>query len=256
MKGDSSVFAEPERTHYDLNFRFLAFPVRVHPYFWLVTLLFGANVLEAGLYLYFLIWVGVLFLSLMVHELGHALAFRWFGVDSHIVLHAFGGLAIPWSPVHARWRRIVVALAGPVAGFLLYGLVYLSDYESQWAGRSLPLAYLYHSLIFINLYWGLVNLLPVWPLDGGQVCDEICTHFSPRRGRQIALQISIAVAAAFCIYSIACVVEVKEGEDWFKDLPHWVPRGSVWSAILFGMLAAQSYQVLQRVKWTERHWEG
>jgi stage IV sporulation protein FB len=250
------VFAEPERTRYDVNFRLFGFPVRIHPWFWLVTLLFGANVLEAGLYQYFLVWVAVLLLSLLVHELGHALAFRRFGVDSHIVLHAFGGLAVPWSAVRGRGRRILVSLAGPVAGFILFGIVYASNYESRWAARSPQLFYLYHSLIFVNLYWGLVNLLPIWPLDGGQVCDEVCTQFWPRKGRQLALQISIVVAGAFCLYSLACILDDKQGNELLERLPTWLPRGSLWSAILFGMLAAQSYQVLQRVKWTESHWDG
>ena len=101
----------------------------------------------------------------------------------------------------------------------------------------------------------MVNLLPVWPLDGGQVCEEVCSYFSPRTGRRLALQISIAVAGAFCLYSIACMMSERQGAEWLNALPWWIPRGSLWTAFLFGLLAVQSYQVLDRVKSYESNWD-
>lgn len=253
------MLAEPERTRYDLNFHLFGFPVRIHPWFWLVTLLFGSSALENDRVQFFVAWIAVVFVSILVHELGHALAFRRFGSDSHIVLHAFGGLAVPWAAVRGRWRRILVSLAGPIAGFALFGIVYGSNYAFPWAdpGASLLLRWLYNQLVFVNVAWGLLNLLPVWPLDGGQVCEEICSHFKPRTGRRLSLLISIVVAGTFCLYSLACMMANRQGGlDWLDAVPWWVPRGSLWSAILFGMLAVQSYQVLQRIKWTESHWQG
>jgi stage IV sporulation protein FB len=250
------VFAEPERTRYDLNFHLFGFPVRIHPWFWLIVILFGANELDAGNHLAFLTWVVVVFVSLLVHELGHAAAFRRFGSDAHIVLHAFGGLAVPWTAVRGRGRRILIALAGPAAGFLLFGIVYGSNVFLHWAKEGPPaVSWLYIQLVFVNLWWGLVNLLPVWPLDGGQVCEEVCTAVRPRNGRRVALQISVTVAGAFCLYSLLCMVNDRQGGfDWIDAIPTEF-HGSMWTAILFGMLAAQSYQALQRVKWTDSHWQ-
>ena len=241
------MFAEPARTPYDLNFRLFGFPVRIHPLFWLGAALLGAGTLKAGLH-FLLIWIVVVFVSILVHELGHAVAFRRFGADSHIVLWMFGGLAVPSNAVIGRWRRILVSLAGPFAGFVLCGVVYghaqadgVGDRQRR-AGHLLLLC-----LILVNLYWGIFNLLPVFPLDGGQVARELCEARWRGRGLQIALKISIAVAGAVAIYSLVCWFEERSGGGPVTDnLPWWVPRGSIFTAILFAMLAVQNYQFLQQ----------
>jgi Zn-dependent protease len=241
------VLVEPERTRYDVNFRVLRFPVRVHPFFWIATILLGSSALQDGGLLYLLIWVVGVFVSILVHELGHAIAFRRFWVESHIVLYMFGGLAVPWTAVQGRWRRIAVALAGPFAGFVLCGLVYGSNQLYPWARQNHLLAELYRVLFWINLIWGVVNLLPVFPLDGGQVSEEVCEGIWRRAGRKVALQISFVVAVLFCIYSLACEYERRNPGGPLAELP-WYLRGlGIWSAILFAMLAVQSYQLLQQL---------
>lgn len=241
------MLAEPDRTSYDLNFRLFGFRVRVHPLFWLGAALLGANTLNLGLQ-FLAIWIAVVFVSILVHELGHAFAFRKFGSDSHIILWMFGGLAVPYSGVPGRWRRIVVALAGPVAGFALCGLVYVTDKYTDWsAGGGLEVAWLYLSLIFVNLYWGIFNLLPVFPLDGGQVSRELCEAKWRGRGLGVALQISVGVAAAVAAYSLLCEMDGRSGGGATQFLPGWFPRGSLYTAILFALLAVQSYQLLQQL---------
>jgi Zn-dependent protease len=252
------VLVEPDRTPYDLNFRLLGFPVRVHPLFWVVAVLFGADALgnpNLGP-VYLLVWVAVVFVSILVHELGHAFAFRACGVGSSVVLYSFGGLAVPWGHVGGRWRRVGVALAGPAAGFVLLGLVWASNrYVHPWAVESLPLFYLYVSLVGVNLYWGLMNLLPVVPLDGGRVSEEVCEAASRRNGGRVALWISVVVGAVVAVYSLAGEVGRGRGAGWFDALPWWVPPGSLWTALLFGILAYQSYQLLRQPRWTESHWD-
>lgn len=251
------MLVEPERTQYDLKFRLFGFAVRIHPLFWLFTALLGANTLDAGL-AYLLIWIAAALVSILVHELGHAIAFRRFGTDAHIVLYAFGGLAVPWHAVSGRGRRIVVALAGPFAGFALCGLVYASQLAFNWAGPEAPrpVNYLFRALLFINLFWNIFNLLPVFPLDGGQVCRELCTKASRRRGTRISLEISIAVAGLVSLYGFACAIESRNGGGWvLANKPAWLPAGSLWMGILFAILAVQSYQLLQQRDWTEPHWD-
>jgi stage IV sporulation protein FB len=241
------VLAEPARTSYDLNFRLFGFQVRVHPFFWLGAALLGAGTLNAGLH-FLVIWIIIVFVSILVHELGHAVAFRRYGTDSYIVLWMFGGLAVPYSGVTGRWRRILIALAGPIAGFILCGLVYGTHQLTGWGSpaNGLPVAYLYAALVFVNLYWGIFNLLPVFPLDGGQVSRELCEARWRGRGLQVALKISIAVAGVVAIYSLICWFETQNGGGPLTDnLPWWFPRGSIFTAILFAMLAVQSYQFLQ-----------
>lgn len=253
------MLAEPERTAYDLRFRLLGFPIRIHPLFWLGAALLGAFTLNMG-FQYLLIWMAVVLVSLLVHELGHAVMFRWFGTDAAIVLYVFGGLAIPQAFVAGRWRRILISLAGPLAGFLLCAGVYVSNREFHWAsnpegfltaGREVGFFYL--ALLWVNLYWGILNLLPVFPLDGGQVSRELCGLVWGPRGTRIALQISLAVAITLVAYSLLCVLTANGPA--LAGLPWWLPRGTIFTAILFGLLAYTSYQLLQQLRWTDSYWD-
>ncbi len=255
------MLVEPDRTPYDLHFRLLGFPVRVHPWFWLGAVLLGANTLNLGVEI-LAIWVAVVFVSILVHELGHALAFRRFGSDADVVLYAFGGLAVPTHMIAGRWRRIAVSLAGPCAGFVLAGIVYGSNLGTEWgraadgtAPNGRELWYFYRYLIWVNIVWGVFNLLPVFPLDGGQVSRELCGMRWGTRGKRISLKISFVVALAMVAYSIFCVLDDRGmGAGLVKELPWWIPPGSVYTAILFGLLAYESYQLLQRIEWTDTHW--
>lgn len=245
------MLAEPDRTAYDVNFRLFGFPVRVHPLFWLGAVLLGSSWLNAadnnGL-VYLLIWVAVVFVSILVHELGHAVAFRRFGSDAHIVLWVFGGLAVPYSAVSGRGRRILVALAGPFAGFVLCGVVYGSDYATGWAaGNGTAVTVLYLQLVFVNLVWGVFNLLPVFPLDGGQVSREVCEGRWRGRGLLISLQVSVGVAAAVSAYSILCEMDRRSADGFLDFLPWWLKLGSFYTAILFALLAVQSYMLLHQL---------
>src|SRR5258708_4925044 len=63
----------PERTAYDLQFRVFGFPVRIHPLFWLGSLILGWQV---GEWPERFLWIGCVLVSVLVHELGHAVAAR------------------------------------------------------------------------------------------------------------------------------------------------------------------------------------
>src|SRR5574339_379984 len=124
------LFQQPPPTQYDLRFTLAGIPVSVHPLFWLITLLLGST----GDLLLIPIWIVVIFVSILVHELGHALAFRRYGQRSRIVLHFAGGLTIPepvyWGSGYANVglspnQQIFISLAGPGAGFLLAALILL-----------------------------------------------------------------------------------------------------------------------------------
>jgi Zn-dependent protease len=242
------VLADPPPTPYDLNFRLLGFRVRIHPLFWLGAVLLGAGTLNAGVQ-FLLIWVGVVLVSILVHELGHAVAFRAFGTDCHITLWLFGGLAVPYSGVAGRGRRIIVYLAGPIAGFILCGIVYATHQATDWGSRRNgdEVAWLYIALIFVNLFWGILNLLPVFPLDGGQVSRELCEAKWRGRGLQVALKISVGVAAAVAAYSLFSYIDVRGRDILSEILPDWFPRGTLWTAILFALLAVQNYQLLKQI---------
>lgn len=107
---------------------------------------------------------GVVFGSILVHELGHAILARRAGLGPiTITLHGFGGLArMTHSP--RPWPGIWITLAGPACSLALglvgLGLVILlGDFLAPFT----------RLLASMNLFWGAFNLLPMFPLDGGMV---------------------------------------------------------------------------------------
>src|SRR5438445_9974400 len=108
-------------TPFDLRFSLFGIPVRVHPFFWLFSVIMGWDPRNPNRVL---IWVACVFVSILVHELGHALTARSYGWPPHIVLHTFGGYA-SFQPTHGytTGRAILILLAGPGAGFILFGAI-------------------------------------------------------------------------------------------------------------------------------------
>jgi Zn-dependent protease len=197
------MLAEPNRTPYDLSWEMFGIPVRIHPMFWLVAVVLGWNFASAYGLKYLLVWVLCMFVSILVHELGHVFMGRVFGASSQIVLYGFGGLAIGSLYVRGPWRRIAVLLAGPGAGFLLYAAVLvlvlfaaptLAPFldPAEWPN---PVASAIRFLLWMNLVWNLFNLLPIFPLDGGQICAELLKRVQGElAGLKTALALSIALA--------------------------------------------------------------
>ena len=238
---------EPERTQFDLSWRMFGVHVRVHPMFWLLACILGAQYAQIHA-AFLLIWVACVFVSILVHELGHVFMGRFFGADGHIVLYSFGGVAIGSSDLASRWKRIAVFFAGPLAGFLLYGLVYLAKphllplFESRparvYVGVTLGM------LEAINLYWGILNLLPIYPLDGGKISWELFSAVTPRNGPRLALGVSFTLAALIAIKAILA----ENG----RDILPWLPVGGMYTAVLFGLLAVENYLMLQQLSEQQR----
>lgn len=182
-------------TPFDLRLVAFRIPIRVHPSFWVAAAVLGWNADRFDLVF---IWVMCVLVSIMVHELGHALMAEAFGWASHIVMYWGGGLAFSERYTNRTpWREIAVSLAGPFAGFGLFALTVGVDFLIPAdASRPPYVRYIIHVLIYINLFWGLVNLLPVLPLDGGQVTQSLLAWLRFRDPVRIALQISAAIAGA------------------------------------------------------------
>jgi Zn-dependent protease len=234
------------RTQFDLSWRMFGIPVRVHPTYWLVSVLFALPYLDelrGGGVGVFLIAIGCMFISLMAHELGHALMFRAYHMDSGIFLYSFGGLTTPDGRLPRRSWRNIVTLSGPLANFLLMGLVWGSNYVQPWALTNRYTFFVYIFLFRINLWWGLVNLLPVWPLDGGQISRELWTKYRPYTGVVNSLQMSLIVAIAFSAYAFGCHFNVFP-DDWIV----FELRPGLFAAILFAILAIENYQELDHLK--------
>ena len=174
-----------------IEFHLFRIPIRIHLWFWLMALwLWTLNSEEgwAGL----MIWVVVVFQGILMHELGHALVGRAFGRQPRIELVALGGLTWweqrePMSP----GRSLVVSAAGPAVGIFIGSLALVLMDALRVPDPSLA-RYAFNSLIFVNLGWGLLNLLPVLPLDGGNIVASLMELVAPSRGRLLACYVSFA----------------------------------------------------------------
>jgi stage IV sporulation protein FB len=248
------LFQAPPPTRFDLRFSIAGFPVRVHPLFWLIAILFGSS---AGSPARLLGWIIAIFVSITVHELGHALALRRYGQESEIILHMAGGLTVPqstlWGGRYATVglspnQQILVSLAGPFSGFLFAAVLLLISiplggviipnfvfgfipfpivmFRSGWE----ILTSFFMSLLWVNIFWGIINLVPVHPLDGGSVIRYILIQTDPLNGLRTSLWVSVIAGVGMAIASALFLQ-------------------SMYMAILFGLLAFQSFQVLQSGGW-------
>jgi Zn-dependent protease len=182
---------DPNPTRADVHFQLFGIAVCVSVAFWMahtaIGLLVGAVAflkaramtsipvaLLAGVG-YFCVWIGAAFISILIHELGHALVGRVFGVKSRVVL-GLGGLATACLDLRKRGQRILVLLAGPFAQLTFAGVLWLvaplfapslPDTAQSHFRRAIDL------LLILNVVWPALNLLPIPPLDGGRVVLEL-----------------------------------------------------------------------------------
>jgi Zn-dependent protease len=171
------------------HFKIAGIPVRVEPVFFVISALFGLRYIDIGLDVV-LIWMAASFVSILVHELGHGLSLKVFGQPSAIVLHGFGGVTIsPRRAQVSKARSIVVSLAGSLTALVVLWLPARQLLRSDWiVDQPRNLIILIVFLQFQNLWWSIANLLPIRPLDGGNVTAELF-------GLSMARRISIGAAA-------------------------------------------------------------
>jgi len=275
------LIGEPQASPYDWQFRLFGFPIRVAWLFWVVAAALGyqsamgvdgmyesissrapdAGFSTPGVAALLCVWVAATLVSIVLHELGHALAFRYYGIDSQIVLYHMGGLAIPTAGhlypragVRSRltdWNQIIVSAAGPglqllsgiavaMLGIALGVEVWMVDTFNAWTGWNLggadpdsirwpqnALTYgLVNFYVLISILWPLFNLLPVYPLDGGHIVQHVIAIVRRTDGMMEAHV--IGAAAGFLV------------AWWFFT------RGSAINALLFLSLAMSNVQALQQ----------
>ena len=192
-----------------------------------------------------LLWIIVLFVSILVHELGHALTSRKMtGVTPSIKLWGMGGLAYPNTQL-TRKQSFWVTWAGPLAGLGFFGLIVLTccaiygfaigtdltmillfpsrETYTVLAKMNDPVLYMLKDLLRVNFWWSLMNLLPVFPLDGGQIYASI--ERSPKKVWTVEMVTGalVAIAGFFILHQIVI-------------------------AILFGYFAFQNYKRLEHLK--------
>jgi membrane-associated protease RseP (regulator of RpoE activity) len=250
------LLGEPGTTAYDWRFRIGSIPVRVHPMFWLITALMSGGNVEP---LQMITWIGVCFVSILVHEMGHALLMKRYGQQPRVVLYGMGGLAISdgggWArtklvgfDMRRRWlEQVFISAAGPGAGFLLALAVVVAVYATGgkvlWMEPSLKnpfsvlavaigpqFSVMATQLLWVNVAWGVMNLLPVLPLDGGRIASTLLVEQDPYRGQERSQWLSVFVGAFVAIFAFVV---------WER----------FYITFLFGYLAAMNYMAMRQRPW-------
>ena len=208
------------------------------------------------LLVYLMIWAAAVFVSILIHELGHAVAFAGCGQPARIVLSHFGGLAVPMgmpSPSLQRpSRRLLVAAAGPFAQLAFAGIVMVivlgTGYQLPAGGMlgrlpvigkelaaasvsgqplpSLSLNIAVYYLLMVNIGWAFLNLLPVMPLDGGTVVREGLQLLGVSAAEGIAALFGLLIAGIIAVWAFQ--------------------RQDIFLAVMFAVLASGCYQRLLR----------
>ncbi len=219
-----------------MTFSLFGYDVEITMGFWLTALLLSLPFLGTQPMM-IVVWALVLLVSVLVHELGHAVAMSAYGMRSSIRLHFMGGVTIPHTVLPLSRRSLVITyLAGPLAGFLLAGVSYAV--APELISRAMRMEPLFRQLVVIehpglattvflffqaNFFWSLLNLVPVLPLDGGHILEHI---LGPKRYRW-TLGVSALCGGAAAVY--------------------FGMSGSMIAAFILGSAALQSFLRLRDV---------
>ena len=158
---------------------------------------------EAGIH-YALLWIPILFVSVLVHELAHAgmIGLLGFG-SSNIVLTGMGGVTINRRDAKP-WQDLLISLAGPLSSFALMFLCIWIFNNVAYVRQDRMLLALLPNMAWANRWWGIFNLIPVPPLDGGHAVREFFRMFlDERRAFVISIWIAIIGGAAISIWAMA-----------------------------------------------------
>lgn len=206
-----------------LQLRVAGFPVRIEPVFVLTMglLAFAGGRNTADLVIEWILVAGV---AVLVHELGHAVAFRSFGAHPRITLYGMGGVTV--GEAQPPNRSLVVSLAGPGAGFLLGFAAVAAERAVDPSSTLVDAAF--RDLIWVSFVWGLVNMLPILPLDGGNVAKNLLDRVTDGQGERPARVLSIAAAVVLAVASVAV--------------------GQVFVPFLAAFFVMQNYQVLRALR--------
>lgn len=201
------------------DFRLGTIPVRVQLWFFVTALLIGPHQMPG-----IALWLPVVFAGVLAHELGHAFAVRRHGLAPAIELHGFGGQT-SWhgGAALSPGQRALISAAGPAVGISI-GLACLAVARTAGLGGS-PAGELLRYAVWVNLGWGILNLLPILPLDGGMIVGSLAERLWGGHGLHAARVVSIVACVALGVTALAA--------------------GWLWSAFLAAVLALTNIQAVR-----------
>ena len=209
-------------------------PVRAHPSFALLLLFFA--IMNADGFVSGIAIALAVFLSLLAHEFGHVFAARTNGHASVVVLWGMGGITIPQAQARG-FRDIWMSAAGPLAGFVVAAFVWFFifslpadapslDYRNATTDESVAVEF-WRLMVWINVIWGIFNLLPIFPMDGGQIVRAVFEFFmDENRALRFAAMVGIAGGAGLFLLGLTL--------------------GQYFMMFVAGLIAFQNWGILQR----------
>jgi Zn-dependent protease len=170
---------------------------------------------------YALLWAPVLLISVLFHELAHAAMIGGLGFGpSSIILQGMGGAT--YNDRRARpWQDLLISAAGPASNFLLAWIITLIIGNVPAASRDPFFIALLPLLAYINVFWGVLNLLPLGPLDGSSILRNFLRLFIKERPAFI-ISIWISLIVGLVIF-ILCLIR---REIFIAILVAWYVRSS------------------------------
>jgi stage IV sporulation protein FB len=254
------MLAVPGTTPYDLRFRLFNIPVRIHPLFWVAAAVLGWNGSD---FQATLIWIGCVLVSIVVHEYGHGLMAQRFGSQPRIILWWMGGLCVHEAERRSPRQQLAVLICGPAAGLALVVILMTAlaalkkltlvdvfalcmyaitshptrqviDAVEKLAMGRMSFEILYY-LLQVNLLWSFLNLLPIYPLDGGQIAGVVFKQYGGKEGTRRSHILSLVTSG------IAAAWFFSRGER------------SIITGLLFASLALVNYQILQSLHQESRY---
>lgn len=184
-----------------MRFTIFDIPIHIRFSFWIVAAIifpFQLSVLSRRETWPFLAaWLVVVAVSVIAHELGHAVVARRFGAEVDMTLYALGGFT-RWATTRpmSPWRRVLVAAAGSSVGFVLGGIVFFALRGGAVPTEPRALNFALESFWQVNVLWGVLNWLPIRPLDGGHIFLGSMQAMLGRRGERVADVVFPAVTIA------------------------------------------------------------
>lgn len=265
-----------------ISLRLLGISLTIQPSFWIMNALWGYLLSGAvqgdrrGVLIFIVVWILCVLVSTLVHEFGHVLVARIFGQPAAIVLGGMGGEGIHFYEALRPWQRICVSLAGPAAGFLLLATLVVLDstwYDwimdaLNWDSWKLRMGLMdsivpglrnesiLYQLVAAILFWmtlitNCLNLLPIIPMDGGNVFREICCMVSPRAGLPFAFGVSFVLAFLVTAYHVVVLLQLYHVVTLPVQLFHFAfPEVSF---IIFAIMTYKSYLAMRQTGAASRH---
>ena len=192
--------------------RLCGIDIRLHWTFLIVPAWVASTSLAAGAGLASAVnatfFILAIFSCVLLHEIGHALAARRYGIATRdITLLPIGGLARLEGMTQSPRQELIIALAGPavnvaIAGALWLGLLLCANMTLPFSLAPLVVSFAAR-LLAVNLSLAAFNLLPAFPMDGGRVLRAVLASFiSYERATQIAARMGQGLAVCLAVLGL------------------------------------------------------